>query len=117
MRNSLCPHCGITLEREQTIERDGWIVTPYGDVQIDGRTIPLRASWGQILYALAATEGPVSRVALIDRISSTENLNVLSVHLSRLRRRLADEGVEPPFRTIHRNGLIWDGAKRETIEG
>lgn len=104
----ICSACGISHEADAPVERDGWWITPWGPVKYRNRLTQIRPTPCVLLHTIAACDGPVSRVALIDRISETENDNLLSVQLSNLRRQLREKGLPVPFVNLWGTGkVLW----------
>jgi DNA-binding response OmpR family regulator len=93
----ICPHCGFNLVADRPIERDGWVIDPTGQVAFEGAVREVKATWAGILYALAATPGSITTDALLNRVSDSENVNVIAVQVSRLRRWLAEAGFPDPI--------------------
>lgn len=108
----LCPHCGRSLVPDKEVERDGWRITSWGQCWYEGRLLNLTPSRGLLLYGMAAVDGPISRIALLARISESEKDNLLAVQLSHLRRSLRAQDVPIPFYTLGNSGkMIWAGAQ------
>lgn len=102
-----CPMCGYNLTPDAVVERDGWHIDPRGEVHFNGARLRMPMSWVGILYALATSTDCVSRDALLNRISNSENENVLCAQVSKLRRHFNEIGVLPPFETVWARGLRW----------
>lgn len=97
---ALCPNCGLSIEPDAPVERDGWRITAFGQVWYDNQRVDVPTSTGLILYAIAASPGPIARIAILNRISDSESDNLLSVQLSHARRRLRALNVPVPFATL-----------------
>jgi DNA-binding response OmpR family regulator len=103
----MCPHCGWDFETDTPIVTGGWLLTP-SRAAIDGKTLDLTPSQAGVLYAIATGAGrPVTRDALLNRISNRENPNIVAVHVSRLRAKL---GERFPIRVVRGHGLAWGAA-------
>lgn len=101
----ICSNCGLSIEPDAPIERDGWHITPFGLVMYHGDRLQLRPACASLLYAIAASAGPISRIALLNRISDTESDNLLSVQLTHLRRSLRAHNMPIPF------AVLWGAAR------
>ncbi len=79
-----------------------------GQISFGGRTLELSPKEFQMLYFLCLNQGrTVSRDALVEYLWENKmyvDENVLNVNLSRLRRRLADVGLQDLIRTVPRQG-------------
>lgn len=101
---SMCPHCGWNFEQDKPIEHGAWRLTPLS-AELDGKPIRLSRSQAGILYAVAKAAGkPVSRDALLNRVSSSDDPNIVSVHVSRLRAALREAF---PLIVVRGEGLAW----------
>lgn len=103
---AICANCGLSVEPDEPVERDGWWISAFGQVLYNNERVQLRPAGAGLLYAVAATRGPINRVALLARISETESDNLFSVQLSHLRRALRDHGLPVPFVTLWGTGKI-----------
>lgn len=105
MNHTMCPHCGWNFETDKPVARGAWRLTPLS-AEHQGVAINLTKSQTGILYVIAKADGePVSIDALLNRVSTVEDRNVIAVHVSRLRRKLGDAF---PLRTVRGQGLAWE---------
>jgi len=108
---ALCPHCGCSLEADKPVARDGWTIDPRGRVGYRGAAYEIRLTWASILYALAASEDRVRPDALLNRVSDSENINVISVHICKLRKWLRARGLPDPIDSAigrGHTGYLWN---------
>lgn len=110
MSRHFCPMCGYNLEPDPVVERDGWRIDPRGDVRFKDRIVKIPASWVGILHAVGSTTECVSRDALLNRISGSENSNVLCAQISKFRRFCKEFNLPVPFETVWGRGLRWAAA-------
>lgn len=101
---TVCPHCGWNFESDSVIWRGPWKLEP-DRAFLGGQRLPITPSCAAVLYAVAKANGtPISREAILNRISDSENNNVVAVYLSRLRKIL---GPRFPIKTEWGRGLVW----------
>lgn len=105
----ICSRCGYNMIADTPVKRDGWDINPNGAVSYRGQRLPMPQTWAQVLLSVARA-GFIGRSALLDRISFTENDNVLSAQVCKLRRSLREQGVPDPIETIHGRGYAWASA-------
>jgi DNA-binding response OmpR family regulator len=104
---AICSHCGLSAEPDAPVDRDEWWLTPHY-AQYRGERLVLTPARSELLYAIAAARGPISREALLNRISYSEQRNTLEVQLSHLRRHLRDQGAPIPFEGLRGTGkIVW----------
>ena len=106
----VCPYCGIDFTKTDIIVKGGFVIDPRNKfVMYNGEPVEnVRTAHIHILYSLAKAEPmPLSRHALLNRISDAENLNVLSVQMNHLRNHLIKAGVPIPFETVREQGYRW----------
>lgn len=103
---AMCPHCGWNFATDDSITAGRWTLTP-GGAWIGDRKLRLSPTQAGILYAVAKAAGaPVRREALVNRLCQTENVNSISVQVSRIHDKLGDDF---PLRTEKGRGYLWDG--------
>jgi len=104
----ICPSCGYNLARDEVIDRDGFMLDPRGAAQFHGDDLGLTLAEALTLYTVAQAKGrPVSREAILTRVSDSEDPNVVSVFLLRARRKLVEHSAPNPVRSLHGRGLAW----------
>lgn len=108
-----CPHCGLNVLADETVERDGWIVDPRSSyVRVpDGRWVKVTKTQRTAFHTIAAARRSVSSEVVAARSSPTENRGSVTVLMHRLRRELAKHGLRPPFELVRGEGYIWTGDK------
>jgi hypothetical protein len=100
----ICPHCGFNLAADRPVERDGWVIYPWGGLSYRGKALRTRASWAGILHALAATPGKMTVDALLNRVSDSENPNTLHSQISQMKRWLAQRDLPFPVEGFRVDG-------------
>lgn len=106
MTRALCPHCGFDLARDKPIVIGDWRMTPV-EAEYQGRRVNITRQQAFALFTIAkARPHPISSEAMLNRISSGETENVVSVVMCKLRRRLPTV----PFVTQHGSGYRWSDA-------
>ena len=109
----ICPSCGYNLDADKVVERDGWRIDPrVAEVEYLGKRHPLCISWVNILHCVCSRSGPVSAEALLNRISESGDVRVITTTISRVRRTLRCYGLPVPIAGIHRHyggGYVWAG--------
>jgi DNA-binding response OmpR family regulator len=110
MSNALCPKCGHNFEADAPISRDGWHLDPAaGRVVYHGAIVCERATFARILHTLAAAAPAiVAGEALLNRVSGSENSNVLASTISQMKRAWP-ETVPWPVESVHGRGYRWVG--------
>ncbi len=102
----MCPHCGYDFEASKPIQRGDWLLFP-DRTMLEGKPLRLTFQQSVALYTVAnAGDEIVTRGALLNCISDTGNMNLVSVLVSRLKDRL---GWRYPLETVHGRGLRWVG--------
>jgi DNA-binding response OmpR family regulator len=111
MTCTVCPNCGIDLERFAPILRGDIEVTAY-EVRWKGRRVPLRPSGKMIVSALVRADGlPVSLCAITELLGSDDAgdpANVAAVQICHARRAFRE--VDPTFQaieTVRAIGVRW----------
>lgn len=109
---NFCPCCGYNIEADRPIDRDGWHIEPSGSVWFRGKFLRMRPAWATILHSIAKkADGCVSRIALLNRVTERENDNLLSAHVSHIKRFLAERGIALPIESVRGNGYRWCAAE------
>ncbi len=104
---AMCPACGLSIEPDHPVSRDGWMLTPW-ETAFQSRRIVLTPARAGLLYAIAASPGPIGRIALLNRTSDSENENTLAVQCTHLRRQLREQGAPIPFVSLRGTGkVLW----------
>lgn len=86
----MCPHCGYNFEADRHIEMGPWTLWPRYVLWNNG-DVGLTPAESGILYTLAKADGDwVSADAILNRISDSENRNVIAVLVNRIRKKLGD---------------------------
>ena len=100
--------CGYNLEADQVVTRDGFVLDPRGVVSWQGKRLRIKPAGVIVLHTLASSGRPVPRDAMLSRISSSENDNVLASTVSQLRKVLRECGVPDPVGVArHAKSLYW----------
>jgi DNA-binding response OmpR family regulator len=103
--SEMCPKCGYNFKPDGLITRGDWELS-LDEVRYKGEKIDLTPSHRGILYALAKANGiGLSIDALLNRVSDSDNPNVIYVHMTRIRQRLP----VIPFEASHPDGYRWIG--------
>ena len=108
MTDHLCPMCGYNLEADRVMTRDGFVLDPRGSVSWRGKRLVIKPAGIIVLHTLASTCRPVPRDAMLSRISSSENANLLASTVSQLRKVLRECGAPDPVGVArHAKSLYW----------
>ncbi|PTR06409.1 MULTISPECIES: winged helix-turn-helix domain-containing protein [unclassified Novosphingobium] len=100
----ICPSCGCNLRADPEIEAGPWRLTP-DSAFLDGAPFQLTAQQNATLYAVAAGRGKwLSPWVILDRVSDSDEPNVVAVVLSRVRKRL---GARMPVESNRGRGYRW----------
>lgn len=113
-----CPNCGFNIAADKPLIAGDWTIHPRGAAVWRGIEVTRRFSWVTILHTLAAAEGRVIRgEPLLARISNSENNNVLSVQLTRLRSEMKRLKVPNPIAVQRgpQGGYWWAPSNPYTI--
>lgn len=107
---SFCPHCGFNLERDQPVERDGFVIDPRGAVRFCGHPVRLTPAETQIMHTLAAADGRSVRVStILERLGCEDaQYNRVSVSISKIKRTLTQSGIPFPIRSDWGRGYRWE---------
>lgn len=101
----MCPHCGFNLKPDLAIVAGDWHLTA-SSTHLRGDRLDLTPQQSAVLYTIAKGRGAVvSAEVIMNRVSSSDSVNIVHVLLSRLRRRLR----VIPFRTERGHGFRWTG--------
>lgn len=110
----MCPGCGRDLVPDQpVIINDFSMMSEMSPLYYRGRPIKLTGSERTVLWAmLKAFPAPVSHEAILNRLDSEAEGNVVDVYASRIRAKLRVVGAPIPFesRSAARHGrraLCW----------
>jgi len=111
MACTVCPNCGLDLERFAPIH-SGDLDLEAHEVRWKGRRVPLRPSGRLIVSTLVRADGiPVSRNALIEALGceqANDPVNVVAVQMTHVRRAFHD--IDPAFHaieTVRDIGVRW----------
>lgn len=86
----MCPHCGFNFEADKPIVVGKWTLWPRYTTWGNG-DIGLTPAESGVLYALAKAEGDwVAADAILNRISDSEDRNIIAVYVNRIRKKLGD---------------------------
>lgn len=109
-RHTFCTRCGHNFEADAPVERDGWSIDPgAGRASYHGAIICERTTHTALLHTLAAAAPViVTGEALLNRVSGSENSNVLASMLSQMKRAWP-ETVPWPVESVHGRGYRWVG--------
>lgn len=98
--SAMCPNCGKSLKPDAPVKRDGWFIAPYGPVIYDGRSVPLSPARTALIYTIAAANQPVTLDALLNRISDSDDYNLIAVQMTHIRRELRSNNIPIPFASL-----------------
>lgn len=99
---ALCPRCGCSLDGSQVVNRAGWVLAP-GFIIYRGEQVALAPAKRRLLYEIArAYPEPLKQEAF----TSSEDSQVLKVHVCQLRKVLSEVGVPCPIMTTPK-GYVW----------
>jgi len=103
-----CPNCGYDMEVDKPIERDGFIIRPYGDPERDGRSVYFTPNERSALWAIVkAGDVAISYGAIAERQSYEGDSNHVNVYICRMRAKfLATFGINP-IQTVRGRGYRW----------
>ena len=109
-----CPSCGYNFERDPIIESGLWRLDPGSrEAFHNGDPFPVSGSVFEMLYATAAAKGQVvSRDALLGRMGSDAEGNVLDVWKARLKEACSARMIALPVETVRGRGFRWVWTKR-----
>lgn len=110
----MCPHCGCDLAADQPIIlNDFSMLSSMSPLHYRGNPIKLTYSERTVVWAmLKAFPKPVTHDALLNRLDSEAEGNVIDVYASRIRTKLRAAGAPIPFesrgaRHSGRRALCW----------
>lgn len=104
---TMCPHCGFNFEADKPIVIGDWTLWPQFTSWAAG-DVHLTASESGILYALAKASGEwVTAEAVLNRISDSENTNLVAVWVSRIRKKLGSAAPLESARGRRGMGYRW----------
>jgi len=108
--SDLCPSCGFNLVKDKPIEIDGYVIdqgertVSYEGKQVSGLTL----SQVLMLHSIAkASPSCISSDALLNRMSDSDNTNLVCVQLGKMRNVFEDIGVTCPVQTVWGRGYRW----------
>lgn len=85
----ICPHCGYNLHRDEDIVLGDWTFSTQG-LRYRDHDIHVTPSEAGVLHTLAAMRPKAVRPdVLLNRVSASEDTNIISVTIHRLRSKLA----------------------------
>lgn len=106
MKSDMCPHCGYNFAADDVIVDGYWVLEPL-KVVYRGQQLPITPQEAGALYTIAKGAGAfVKYEAIVNRITSSESLNLAYVVMSRLKRKLP----VTPFEGERGHGVRWTGA-------
>lgn len=104
-----CPSCGFNLTRDEIVEIDGWRIDPRGIAEYDGRAIHFAPAQLIILHSIAMMRGRIAaRDAILNRMGTEAEPNILSVLVCRIRRTINAAGIPSPIKTVCGRGYRWE---------
>lgn len=105
--NEICPSCGYDMQRDTIYASGPWRIIPREAVYYNGVCITLSPARLNILLVLARQGGrTLSPDALLNRVSDSEDNNVVASQISQMRRYFEQIGI--PFPIIgSRAGYRW----------
>lgn len=100
----MCPHCGYNFTPDVELQIGPWSLSPNRCV-FDGVEMGLTPGEAGVLFAIARGKGSwITSDAILNRISDSDNTNVVAVLVSRMRKKL---GQHLPFESA--KGRSGDG--------
>ncbi len=108
-----CPSCGYDLAGDAVVVAGPWRIVPRDAAYYNGKRISVRPSWLNIMMTLAREEGrTITSDALLNRVSDSEDTNVIASQISQLRQTLNKIGIPTPIacgrgRGAHGGGYYW----------
>jgi DNA-binding response OmpR family regulator len=95
----MCPHCGFDIALDQPVVLNEFsMLSSMSPLYWNGQAIKLTGSERTLVWALMkAFPQPVSHDALINRLDSEAEGNVIDVYASRVRAKLRQVGAPIPF--------------------
>lgn len=106
-----CPHCGFDLTRDETLTLGRWRLVPRDAAYYDDVPVVTRATWLNIMLVLAREQGRALRAeTLLNRVSDSDDPNVIAVQVSRLKKSLRTMGIETPIKARYCTGYYWNVA-------
>lgn len=106
----LCPSCGLDLSKNEPVSSATYKMHgPNGPLVIDGKDIPLAPLENEVAWALLrAKPAPLGKDAILLRIGSEGDGNLVAVILCRLRKKIREAGVEREvIQTVYGGGYRW----------
>jgi DNA-binding response OmpR family regulator len=111
-----CPSCGFNLDKDRTVERDGYIIDPYGLVSYIGIPIRMPNQQRLLLHSIAVAPALVTHGVLSNRLDC--KLECLRVYASHLRNSLRQHAVPLIIEAVWGQGYKWKlNAELQTIKG
>jgi hypothetical protein len=103
----ICPNCGLSIIKDETVTRDGFTVDPRGAVTYRGRALPITGAQRIILHSLASSITDVRNDALTARIGADEcYANNIARGVCGIRQKLRKAGA-PDVITNARGAYRW----------
>ncbi|NTZ43331.1 response regulator transcription factor [Altererythrobacter sp. SALINAS58] len=102
---NFCNRCGGNLAADMPIERGAWRLDLHS-VDYKGQALRVTRAEASMLHSLAAARGTIISAAVLAERTGYEGedpMNVVSVTLCKLRRRLP----EAPFESVRGFGYRW----------
>ena len=108
-----CRVCGANMTADEPVERDGLSVDPAGPVIWHGAPVRLTRAELIVLHSLV-TEAtrPVTRGALMERIGSDVDTNVIEMLVTRIKKKLRTVGPEPLLTSVWGSGAYTWGVEK-----
>jgi DNA-binding response OmpR family regulator len=104
----ICPNCGLSVTRDETIERDGFVIDPRGAVSYNGTEIPLSSCQREIFYTLARFKHDVEFDVLVNRAGKENNAPGAAMHhVSDIRCKLRASNCPNPIISVKAVGYRW----------
>lgn len=112
----VCPHCGLSIARDTAVSMGRLSVSPSEGATFDGKRIALTPQLDLILHTMVTMDREWSSTEiLLNRISDSENTNLVAVQMSRLRKILTDLIGQNPIET-RRKRVFGSGGYRLRAE-
>lgn len=106
--SGMCPSCGYNYGRDEPIVVGDWHIVPNETAYWRKVPVTTHPSHVNILHTIAKANGRLVRTdALLNRVSNSDDRNLICVHVSKLRGILRKRNIPDPIETLHNRGYRW----------